>query len=331
MFDKSPIIFEVPCVCQLQFSPFPLISLDEVIFVLIAPQAASGALAGHVEYYSLKDGRRCIDKEKHFTNCKKYICSTIVLHSKKLTVLANDPDIRTKNLKPMLYELNSKTPIFSWDLIPNSKCSTLQLELKNSVCAMVGDDEIIVVSILNQSTKLTASRMVFHLFSPVKRSPKHWKMAYLQLDPAINQYQIQSCIVISHFVYCSVFFPDIGVTIYKVDLTPLQQPFTTSASDECLLCCQSSYILKVQSCHLSVLDNNLISIASWMSDDKTSSIISVKKHLDCLPSPSPIYHHNFQFSMKVLTATTESIPNTLLILYHHNEMKRCYLQKISLS
>ena len=292
---------------------------------MTAQQVTTGPLPGHVESYSLNDGQKFIQDEKTFTNCPKTICPVMVPYLNKLTVLASDSDSQSKDSKPMLYQLNKIpwSPGFSWVPLP-CKSFNINFEPKSTICAISDTDEIVVVTL---SMKQNCSRIMFYLLSPKKSAAgKHYKMAYLHLGPSDSRYLIQSCIIISKYIYCSVLLPGEGLTIYKVDLNPLQY---TKESNEGFLINSHNWIFK-NTCYLSVFKKDPVSIVFY--DGRGKSTVEVKQLQDRPSSSSILHKYDFRSIVKAVTASfSPSIPNTLIIIYHIGTTNKCYLHKVRIT
>ena len=96
-----------------------------------------------MENYSLVNDSK--DK-KTFSNCKKCVCPTVVLYLNKVTILGGSSDAGS-TFKLGLYQFTPKSFYSSWEPVVNSKFFPLQFELKNSLCILYGNDEIVAVSI----------------------------------------------------------------------------------------------------------------------------------------------------------------------------------------
>ena len=157
-------------------------------------------------------------------------------------------------------------------------------------------------------------------------------MTYLHLGQSDSRYQIQSCIIISKYIYCSVLLPGERLTIYKVDLTPLQ--YTKETNEGFLINSQYNWIFKnasLKSCYLSVFKKDLVSIVFYDGSGKT--IVEVKQLQDSASSPPVLLHTDvFPSIVKTVTASfSPSIPNTLITIYHSCITNKCYLHKVSIA
>jgi len=164
----------------------------------------------------------------------------MMLNSKKhITILGGDTEVETRSVKLTLYNFNMSKASVSLEPVVGSRYSSTLIKLRNAVCTSYQNDGVIVVSVLDQITQQASNRMTFHLFSPIKTSGKNWKVATLLLPTVLHsvdgsKYQVQSCVMISHYLYCSVWLHETIAYIFKVDLLPLQQ-YNKCNSDKLLI------------------------------------------------------------------------------------------------
>ena len=320
--------FEVPCTCQLQL--LPLIQNNQIHFVLFKCEAAgsksSGKLfQGQIESFDVFTGSR--NAQKNFMNCKKCVCPTIFPYLKKIIILAGNSDAGT-NLKLGFYQLiNNKGYFCSWDLIPNSKHPTFQLELKNSLCVPYGKDGAVIVGVLNQVIQQQISvHLTLHMFNPVKTFGKNWRSVTLPLpqlqSPDGRKYQIQSCIIVENDLYCSLLLHGSKAFVCKIDLTSSQQ-FSKEVSNswsllDPLLC----------NCFLSVFNGEVFAITFKNVDGK--SILEMR---ECAKSFVSSLDYQFKFPSIIKAVATSIVPelsNTLVVVYHDNKTNKCFVKKLSI-
>lgn len=278
---------------------------------------------GYIERYNLDSSEK--KEKKGITSSKKNVCPTVMLYLEKITILAGDYEVETKKVKLTLYQLNSSKTTSNLDPVLNSKHSSLHIKLKNSVCASYKDDGIVVVSVLDQLTQLTSNRMTFHLFSQTKTTTgKNWKMASLLLptvlhNPESCKYQIQSCVVISDHLYCSLWLHETTVYIYEIDLSPLNK-YNKEYYEDSLP--ERSWVIEglfIQSCFLCILEEKVVATVFKDMNDKTVMEI---KLIDSVGKTGKPYRYAFSSVMKVITVSL-IVPNTIAIVYHDDTVKKC--------
>jgi len=131
---------------------------------------------------------------------------------------------KTWNLN--FYQLDTQDSLVSteWQIaFSRLSISESLFDLENTIPVSHKDDGIIMVSILNDQVKATYC-IIFHIFS--QNVPgRNWKTtsSLLPLQYAHPAgYKIQSCIVESNYVYCSVLLHETCAYVYKFDLMLLQ-------------------------------------------------------------------------------------------------------------
>ena len=316
----------------------PLIHWSKLfVFLLAHESAAAGSKSsqkGYIEQYSLDDGQR--KDMKTYTNCKKHVCPTMLFYLNKVTIMAGDYDVDSRNTKLGLYQFVTSKP--NLELVVGSKYSTTLIQLKNATCALFNDG-VIVVSVLDQITQQSSNRMTFHLFSQVKVAGKNWKMASILLPPVLHsldscKYQIQSCAVISNHLYCSLRLHETTVYIYEINLSPL-----CKYDKECYersLPVRSWLIedLFITDCFLSVLREEEVVITTFRNINSrtvmemrlfNSASITVTSSI-----PKPMYQYDFPSIVKVVTVSVISGAdnNTITVIYHDGKANKCNTMKL---
>ena len=338
MCTQCTICFGISCVCQPHLSPLlPLIHCSKLFVFLPAHESgAAGSKSsqkGYVEQYSLDDGQRK-DKKTYF-NCKKHVCPTMLFYLNKVTIMAGDHDVDTRNTKVGLYHfVNSKQNL---ELVVGSKYSTTLIQLKNATCALFNDG-IIVVSVLDQITQQSSNRMTFHLFSQDKVAGKNWRMASMLLPPVLHsldscKYQIQSCVVISDHLYCSLWLHETIVYIYEINLSPLCK-YDKECYDRPLP--MRSWLIQelyITGCFLSVFKEEVAITTFKNINNKTVMDVRLFNGADInvtSPIPKPMCQYDFPSVVKVVTVSVVSGAdnNTITVIYHDGKANKCCTMRL---
>ena len=279
---------------------------------------------GCIEQYSLDDSRR--KDKKNYTNCKRNVCPTMLFYLKKVTIVSGDNEVETRNVKLTIYQFNASKAAL--EPVVGSKYSSTLVKLKNAVCALLNDG-IIVVSVLDQLTQHSSSRMTFHLFSQVKTAGKNWKVASLLLPSVLHshdssKYQIQSCVVISNHVYCSLLLHETTVYIYKINLSPLCK-YDKEYYEGCLS--ESSWVIEdlfITGCLLSILKEEIFITTFKNINNRTLMEVRLFNSANpTSPITKPIYCYDFPSVVKGITVSVIS-DNSIAVIYHDNKSNKCY-------
>ena len=314
----------------------PLIHNDLVHFVLWGQEIVSATsgrdnrhlFTGVLKSYNLFNGQKTDrDIRKGFSNCIKQFCPTMLMYSGEVTILGGDLDVDTRKFKLALYhtQIINKEDLYSWEYIigSNWKVSAMLLDLRNTVCASYGNDGVAVVSIYSPN------QMNIYLFSPMKTAGKYWKNLHIKLPDLDHggRCKIQSCVVISNYIYCSLLVQERPLCyIYKINLTPQKQetldsPFEIDKISKNIKCC-----------FLSALNEKLISITSeYMDSGKTLLEVKQYDHSACI-TLAPTFQYYLSSQVRVVTASIVSgILNTVVIVYHDDKLQKCYVKKLTLA
>ena len=290
-------------------------------------------IKGYIERYSLDNGDR--KDKKSITGCRKHVCPTMLLYSKKIAIMAGDYEVETKTLKLTLYQCNTSRAAGALQLeaVVGSKYSSALVKLKNSVCTSYKNDGVIMISVLDQLTQQASNHMTLHLFSQTKTTGKNWKMASLLLPTVLHsldkcKYQLQSCVVISDHLYCSLWLHETTVYVFEIDLSPLEK-YDKECYERPLPA--KSWIVEgpfIKSCFLSILQEKVVVTTFKNINDRTVMEVRV------LNSPSeasselkPICHYDFSSVVKVVTVLAV-LPNTITVIYHHEKANKCFTMRL---
>lgn len=259
----------------------------------------------------------------------------MVFYSNKVTVMSGDYEIETKNVKLTFFQFNmSKATL---EHVVGSKYFSRQIQLKNSVFTSYKDDGIVVVSVLDQLTQQASNHMTFHLYSQAKTAGKNWKMAYLLLPTVLHdsdscKYQVQSCVVISDHLYCSLWLHETTAYIYEINLLPLSE-------------CDKEYYegslpernwvvedLFIQGCYLSALEEKVVATTFKNINDRTVMEVRLFNSTSVTSVvPKPVCQHDFLSIIKVSAVSAISGDrNTLAVVYHDNKINKCYATRLKM-
>ena len=337
-------VFEIPCICQ-QSKLLPLIQADKLHLHFASQKSSADSRVHdtleHIRTYSLFDGCPQESDEKCLNNRKQDVCPTMFCYSKKITILGGEVD-SAKILKLGLYQvpLEKKTKPYSWKLIIPSmfRISIARLDLKNSVSVVNDKDEVIVVSVLNHSVRKTSRchYIVVYLFLPSEAFGNHWKWAKLKCPQASSlgngKCMIQSCAVISHYLYCSLLFENSGLLLVKIDLDNINfiPPQENSHNIRGRTMCYEYDLFKepsLDNCFLSVQSNFIIVTTFKVCGDKT--VMEIRQYSDQLRLLSSC-QLPFQSIVKVVSASlAPDVQGLIVVVYHNDSANSCYVKKVN--
>jgi len=323
LIDSASIIkdsttdFEVPCSCQQQLTP--LIHGNEVHFVVQASgRRGTKNSQGYIESYSLFDGGK---EKKTFSNHKKYVSPSMIFYLNKITILGANSDVGSR----ALYQLNSRSNS-SWECVLNSKCSSLQLELKKSLCISYDNEKVVVVNALNQLIQKDFSvSLVIYFFSSSTTAEKYWRSVNIALSnvqsPDGRKYEIQSGVIFQNSLYCSLLLPGTKTMVCKVDMATLQQHVATCEISKSWSLLDSLLL----DCFLAVFDGEIVAITFKNVNNK--SIMEVRRCSQSFVS-SLEYHYEFPSVVKVVTASVLS--ENVIVVYHDCKADKCLVKKLNI-
>lgn len=240
------------------------------------------------------------------------LCSTMLNYSGKITIFGSI------SKKIGLHSLDANKKF--WELVDSSDFSFQNIDFQNCVCYKgTSSDNVVVVTVLQ-------AFIYFYLFSPVKNeSNTYWKSAKLSLSQQISSCQIQSCVVLSTNLFCSL-LTSTHLVIYQVDLNSLYQ----TANDTCLLEPAKSWVLEkltLKSCFLSSFNEEVVTIIVKKTD-KTSLEFSELKHFNS-GSLEPIT--SFCSTTEVIYATVIPDTTNIAIICLDSTVYKMYLLNGELS
>ena len=233
------------------------------------------------------------------------LCPTTLTYLNKITLFGSD------STKAGLYSFDFLKKL--WVPVNDSEFSFKNLDIKNSVCYRYGPDSVVVVTVLQ-------AFIYFYLFSPLRKDDAQWKSAKLLLSKQISNCQIQSCVVASNFIFCTL-LTCAHLLIYEVDLGPLEQ----ASNDTCYLKPTTSWLLdnsNIKKCFLSFLNEEVVTIMVKEMNNKKFVEVSQLKHFN-LGSLKPLT--TFNSVMVVDTATVVPETTYMAIVCHDSEMYKLHI------
>lgn len=196
--------------CCKHSQPLSLIHDDELYLVIQGSASENDILKSYNLIYSMENTQSIYTANVvgHAT-CKILYCNNRIL------LLSGQFDNGTITWKLRLYQQDVTSYRVSWKQI--SCFSGLQLDLKNSIPVSYGNDGIILASVVqNQEMRQTTISLVIYMFPQFRGSgEKNWKAVKVRLRAA--KCEIQSCVVISNCIYCSILLHGTGAYIYQCD------------------------------------------------------------------------------------------------------------------
>jgi len=228
----------------------------------------------------------------------RYLCPTMLTHLGMITIFGGNSKIIG------LYSLDTSRK--SWLLVDSSNFSFQEINFENCVCDKYASDNVVVVTVLEAS-------VFFYLFSPLKKDNMNWKSAKLSLSEQTSDCQIQSCVVISDDLFCSL-LTSTHLLVYQVDLGVLYR----STDGTCSLEPTKSWVLEklnLERCFLSSLNEEVVTIMVKKAD-KNLVEFSELKHFN-LGSLKPLT--SFCTNVEVFSATVIPDTTNLAIVYSDSD------------
>ena len=172
-----------------------------------------------------------------------FLCPTMLNYLGKITIFGSN------SKRTGLYSLDTNKK--SWRLIDSSEFSFQSINFKNCICYKDALDCVAVVTVI-------ACFIHIYLFSPSRNDNLYWKSTKLSLSQQLSNCEIQSCVVISQNLFCSL-LTNTHLLIYQIDLSALYH----SASDVPSIEPTKSWILEkfnLKKCFLSSLNEEVVTI-----------------------------------------------------------------------
>ena len=259
-------------------------------------------------------------------SCKLFYC-------KKLSLLSGHYNFALKASQLRLYHLDTEMELPSWERSSYFKFSVSEMDLKNSIPVSLENDEILLATVQNQEA---SCRIIIYLFESIssKASEKGWKaVCSLLKSPPIRaaKYKIQSCVVISNHIYCSLLLPKVGAFIYRFKILLLQQHQKEMFNIKQIYpdCTWSIKDSNLQKCFLASLKEDIIFITFSSTDDKT--VMEVKRPIRRSVISSADYKGELpgaRFVKIVAASVIHGHQNSwLAVMYHDSKIKKCRITR----
>lgn len=258
---------------------------------------------------------------------------TILSHASNKMLCYNDKvsllsgKLSNKMWKLSLCYLNTENKFASWKPILNFNFSISEslLDFENCIAVSHKESGLILVSVSND-------RIIFHVYS--KNSPgKKWVSASSQLPPPSQvhsaKYKIQSCVVISNFIYCSL-LQGMNAHIYKFSIRLLQQ------QQRGTIPVRPNYVWHINedgrtltNCFVTLHKGEVAIISCYVTDDKSSLEV---KYLKSEIVSASRYKFHFPYKITIACASIITDPDRFVIamIYTENNSK-CYVKRIEMS
>lgn len=236
----------------------------------------------------------------------------------KHSLLIGKLDYKTWKLR--LYQLDyTKAACATWEQVAYFKYSISDslFDLQNCIPVSHGEDKVILVSVLNNDIEKSHC-IVFHIFS---QKAKNWKIVSALLPIQFTrtaEYHIQSCIVVSNYIYCSLLLHGTGTYIYKFDLILFQQRNINIRP----VCSWEIREPTLQSCFLSILQEEVV--ASSFKSINNKSIMEVRRLINFSPSLPVDYQFEYQCEVKIIAASVIST-SRIIVVHYDNKTKMSFI------
>ena len=294
-----------------------------MILYLVMQNSPTGS--DTLKTYNLGD---CKEGRPVEINPTKFCATTCKLfYFKNISLLIGKYNNETWTLN--LYQFDKKA---SWIVVPHSKfsISVLQFNLENSIPISLKDDGVILASVIYDQSK-KACRITFHIFSQAV-SGKNWKSINSQPLSQIRKCEIQSCIVISNDIYCSL-LTDTGAHVYKFDLNLLQQnrkESKDSNKDDGIRanCNWQIKMPTLQNCFLSVFKEEPVIITFHHVGDK--SIMELKRPMINGYVSPPKCQFEFPHVEIALASFVLSFENPVVAVIYRDKKNKYIIKRLTI-
>lgn len=259
----------------------------------------------------------------------------------KMFCLNNEISILTGKLHNRMwrsssYYLDTKTPLATWKHISylTLSISELFLDFENSFIIPYKDDTIILVSVVNDSMHFNVICKGIHGKKSVSTNVSLSQLNIRSGGSAPAKFKIQSCIMLSNNMYCSLWQQGIGVRICQFNIKIMQQLQKISSTVRLTSSWQINDNSTLQSCNcfISVHNSKIIIICCDIADGK--SIIEIKRlNYDAkvvLPSES---RYAFPYVVRIVTASVVPQSENLVVAvtYQDSKSDNYYIKRLNMS
>ena len=221
-----------------------------------------------------------------------------------------------------LYCLDTEGQLATWKMANfSSSFSDLLLDFHNSFVVSYKCDEIILASIVN-------NRIIFHIVSKSihgnKRNSATFTLPKLQSRTA--KFIMQSYIVVSTYIYCSLLQLGVSACICRFKLLQNQRNTTSVQLVDTWHINDHS---NLQNCFISALNAQVFINCCKVADNKTT--IEVKRLKSDLTAES-IASFQFPCIVKINTVSIVPCENLVIaVIYHNTKTNKCYIKKIDMA
>ena len=280
-------------------------------------------LTNYNQIDSFHRGSQKLDPKKivlTFSACKAFSFNN------RFSILFGEHNNSSRTWKTKVYSLDTESQLATWKLVSNFSPSISELLFDFHNCFVMSHkiDEIIIVSIVKD-------RIIFYIISK-SISGNIRNLATFTLRQLYNhtaKFIMQSCIVVSNYIYCSLLHQGMGAKIYQFKLQ--QKEKTTK-----VWFVESWYIedspTDLQNCFMSVHYKEVLVICCKIVDNKT--ILEVRR-LKSNPTAvlSPEFNFTFPYKVKIITVSVVPCCESLVfaVIYHNNETNKCCIKRIDMS
>ena len=280
--------------------------------------------------YKMADS--CLHRSSQEINASKIaICSAtckIFCLNDKISLLVGKGNVN-KTLKLSLYHLDTDTLQATWKSVSHFSLSVSEsvFDFENSIPVSHKNGGVIITSALN-------NRLVFYIFFKALSGKRSWASAFSMLSQPQGhsaKFKMQSCIVISNNIYCSLLQQGVGARVCQFNIRILQQHQKNSINVRPTYTWHIKDDSTLQNCFLSVHREKVILICCNDTNSKTIMEIKYLKPSSTAVSPAQ-YRLEFPYIVKMISAT--AVPSESLVIaltYHHFEAKKCYIKRIDMS
>ena len=185
------------------------------------------------------------------------------------------------------------------------------------------DGRVIIASVLND-------RIVFHIFYK-STSGKKWASAFSMLSQPQTKLKIQSCIIVSNKVYCSLVQEGVGARICQFNIRILQQHQKNSINVQ-PVCMWYIKDPNLKNCIISIHKEEVIIICCYNVNNKT--VIEVKQ-LNSSPKMISPTLYRFKFPCIVNIFAVSVVPCSenfvIVVIYHDEEADKHFIKRIDMS
>lgn len=238
--------------------------------------------------------------------------------------------LTNRSWKLTIYYLDTEAPTYAlWRPLLNSRFVIIEsvFDFKNSIPVLQGNNEVIIASVLKD-------RISFHSFVLGKKGVSS-TISQLPNLYTTEKYKLQSCIIISNHIYCSLLLYGEKASIYKFSIRSLHQHHKRGIP----ICPQHTWHIKrdtrtLTNCFVSVHkeEEPIIIICCYVVHDK--SILEVKKPAaNCTEVSSTEYTYEFPYIVKIISTSVVPYFENLVIavIYQESENNKYYIKRIEMS